>query len=78
MGLHRSDLKRRRRSDADLTRARNGLVKVKERARRDARMLETIKVGQLPYTPFVMSWLSRKLDKQAGKITPEDIKPLMS
>ncbi len=78
MGLHRSDLKRRRRSDADLTRARNKVVKVKERARRDARMLETIKVGQLPYTPVVMSWLSRKLEKHATRITPEDMKPLMS
>jgi hypothetical protein len=73
MGIHRSALKRRRRTDAAETKARNSTVKQKERARRDARMLETVKKGSLPYTPAVMSWLSRKLDMKASRISPEDI-----
>lgn len=56
--------------------AANNHVKTKERARREARMLETIKSGSLPYTPGVMSWLSRKLDKPATKIIDADLKTL--
>jgi hypothetical protein len=55
------------------SRTRNGILKVKERARRDARMTETIKKGKLPYTPAVMSWLSVKLDKPSKLITQADI-----
>lgn len=78
MGIHRSALKRRRRSDAAETRARNSLVKVKERARRDARMLEKVREGTLPFTPTVMSWLSRRLGKNSSRITPDDIKILVA
>jgi hypothetical protein len=78
MGIHRSALKRRRRSDAAETRARNSLVKVKERARRDARMLEKVRGGTLPFTPTVMSWLSRRLGKNSSRITPDDIKILVA
>ena len=78
MGMHRSALKRRRRTDAVMTKARNAGVKDNERARRDTRMLQTIKKGTLPYTPPVMSWLSRKLDKKASRITSEDIKIMMA
>ena len=56
--------------------AANRHVKTKERARRDARMLDTVKSGSLPFTPDVMSWLSRKLDKAASKITDADLKTL--
>ena len=78
MGLHRSAIRRQRRTDAAATRLRNGFVKVAERARRDARMVKTLHDGSLPYTPGVMSWLSRKLDKKASRITPEDVKALMT
>ncbi len=78
MGMHRSALRRRRRADAAETTTRNKIVKNKERVRRDARMLEKVAAGSLPYTPVVMSWLSRKLDKRAGRITPEDIKSLVT
>jgi hypothetical protein len=60
------------------SRHRNGILKSKERARRDARMLETVKKGKLPYTPPVMSWLSTQLDKPARLITPADIAQLLS
>lgn len=78
MGMHRSDIKRQRREDAQATRLRNRVVKDSERARRDARMVETLRAGQPPYAPVVMSWLSRKLGKRAGRITPEDIQPLIN
>jgi hypothetical protein len=66
-----------RRVDMAESRHRNGIVKTKERARRDARMLETVKKVKPPYTPPVMSWLSAKLDKPARLITPEDVKKLL-
>jgi hypothetical protein len=60
------------------SRYRNGILKVKERARRDARMLETVKKGQLPFTPPVMSWLSVQLDKRSALITQADIEKLVT
>ena len=77
MGLHRSALKARRRTDAAETRARSRIIKAKERVRRDARMTEKLKAGHLPYAPAVMSWLTRKLGKRADKITPEDVENLI-
>jgi hypothetical protein len=55
------------------SRRRNGVDKVKERARRDARMRETVKQGKLPFTPPVMSWLSTKLKKPSRLITQADV-----
>jgi len=55
------------------SRTRNGILKTKERARRDARMTEVVKKGKLPYGPSVMSWLSTKLDKPSRLITQADI-----
>ncbi len=54
----------------------NHKAKSRERIRRDARMLATVKSGSLPFTPDVMSWLSRKLEKAASKITDADLKTL--
>jgi hypothetical protein len=59
------------------SRLRNGIVKVKERARRDARMLEVVKKGTLPYTPPVMSWLSSKVNKPSRLITQSDVAKLV-
>ena len=67
-----------RRVDMAESRLRNGEVKVKERARRDARMLETVKKGQLPYTPPILSWLSVQLNKPGRLITQEDVQKLLS
>jgi len=78
MGVHRSELRRRRRTDAAETKLRNRPVKTKERARRDARMVEKLRTGSLPYAPTVMSWLSRKLDRGASKITHQDVQTLIS
>ena len=52
-----------RRADMAESRHRNGILKAKERARRNTRMLETLKQGKLPYAPVVMSWLSSQLGK---------------
>jgi hypothetical protein len=60
------------------SRRRNGLVKVKERARRRARLIEALKQGKPPYSPTVRSWLSAELDKPSKQITPEDIQRLLA
>jgi hypothetical protein len=66
-----------RRVDMAESRHRNGIRKSKERERRDARMLEIVKKGKLPFAPPVMSWLSEKLDKPARLITPEEVARLV-
>ena len=78
MGLHRTHRKHMERVDAIETMARNRVFKDRERARRDARMVNAVQAGQLPYPPAVMSWLSRKLDKPSTKITSEDDKTLLA
>jgi hypothetical protein len=67
-----------RQVDMRESRRRNGVDKVRERARRDLRMLEIVKKGKLPYLPPVMSWLSSKLDKPSRLITPDDVSKLTS
>ena len=78
MVLKRSVQHRHRQMDAIATKAVNRVLKASERKRRDARMIEKLNEGSLPYAPAVMSWLSRKLDKKATKITAEDVKTLLS
>jgi hypothetical protein len=78
MGVHRSALRHRRRSDAAETKLVNRVTKARERARRDARIMATLKAGSLPYSPTVMSWLSRKLDKKASRLTQEDVNAVLS
>jgi hypothetical protein len=65
-----------RQEDMAASRLRNGFLKVKERDRRDARMLATVQKGKLPFAPVVMSWLSGKLNKPSRLITPDDLKKL--
>ncbi len=62
-----------RRVDMAQSRHDNGILKTKERARRDLRMAELVRKGKPPYTPSVLSWLSSKLDKPARQITQEDV-----
>lgn len=59
--------------DALHTKARNRIFKDRERSRREARMIDAVRTGKLPYAPTVMSWLSRKLDKPSTKITSADV-----
>jgi hypothetical protein len=67
MGIRRVR-RMQRQFDMALSRRENGMVKSKERVRRDLRMTALVKKGSLPYTPPVMSWLSVQLDKPATKI----------
>ena len=72
---------RREQRQVDQARSRieNGTLKTKERERRDARMIGLIKkLGQLPYTPPVMSWLSTQLDKPSRLITQEEVNGLLA
>jgi hypothetical protein len=78
MKVTRSMFQAFRQQDAKDTWERNQRRKIPETARRDARMLARIKEDELPYTPDVMSWLSRKLKKPSRKITPDDVKALLA
>ncbi len=78
MKITRKLRREHRRGDALATRAENTIVKSKERARRDARMIEKIKGGSLPYSPTVMSWLSRQLGAKSSRITQDQVKTLLS
>jgi hypothetical protein len=73
---HRRERLDRRQADAAVQKGVNAVRKAAESTRRDARMLDIIKKGSLPYTPDVMSWLSRKLEKPSTKITAEDVATL--
>ena len=66
-----------RQIDMALSRITNGAEKKKERVRRQTRMVELIKKGQLPYTPSIMSWISAQLDKPTTRITQEDVDQLL-
>jgi len=75
---HRRQRLDQRDSDARAQKQVNKIRKGREHVRRDARMMDVVKSGSLPYTPDVMSWLSRELDKPSSKITSDDIATLMS
>jgi len=76
--MHRTHRRARDRQDARDTAAYNRVFKDRERARRDVRMLALVRSGTFPYAPVVMSWLSRQLDKPSQKISPKDIKSLLT
>lgn len=62
-----------RQFDMKQSRLLNGVLKVKERKNRDARMLAIIKKGKLPYLPSVMSWISGQLDKPSRLVTQAEV-----
>jgi hypothetical protein len=66
-----------RQADMKESRSKNGVLKVKERARRETRMKAILKKGKLPYTPPVMSWLSAQLEKPSSRITQADVDLLL-
>ena len=76
MGLRRVR-RQQRQDDMKVSRRVNGVLKKKERARRDVRMLGLLKVGQVPFIPSIMSWLSEKLDKPSTRITQADVDEIL-
>ena len=76
MKITRSIGMAQRKADAAEAKRVNRIKKSKERVRRDARMVATLKAGSLPFSPTVMSWVSRQLGKPSKKITAEDIQTL--
>jgi hypothetical protein len=66
-----------RQLDMKLSRRKNGALKLKERQRRQTRMIAILKSGKLPYTPPVMSWLSIQLDKPSKRITQAEVDALV-
>lgn len=77
MKISRSERRAMDQQDARETKAVNRAQKDAERGRRDARMIQKVKTGSLPYTPVVMSWLSDRLSKKASRITDSDVKSLL-
>ena len=77
MGLRRVR-RMQRQADMKLSRRVNGVVKKKERARRDLRMLGILKAQKLPFIPSVMSWVSEHLDKPSTRITQADVDALVN
>ncbi len=77
MGMRRIGSAERARKRAK-ARARNRPRKVRERATRDARMVTVLQGHALPYTPWVMSWLSTKLDKPSKAITQADVEGILA
>lgn len=73
MGLHRTHRRRADRLEAKETKAKNRVFKDAERDRRRTRVIAKIKAQKFPYTPAIMSWLSRELEKPASKISPADV-----
>jgi hypothetical protein len=71
---------RREQRATDMAESRrvNGLLKKKERARRQTRMVELLKQGKLPYTPAIMSWLSQVLDKPSTRIVQADVDKVLA
>ncbi len=71
---------RREQRQLDMKKSRllNGILKVKERKNRDARMVALVKKGKLPYLPSVMSWLSGQLDKPSRLITQSEVDALVN
>jgi hypothetical protein len=67
-----------RREDMAESRHRNGIRKAAERERRDARMIDVVRKGKLPFTPPVMSWLSTKLNKRSSLIRQDEVDKLVS
>lgn len=63
--------------DQKVSRRTNGMLKTKERARRDLRMREIIQKNKFPYTPSIMSWISAKLEKPTSAIVEADIQELL-
>ncbi|MSR32217.1 MAG: hypothetical protein EXR99_11995 [Gemmataceae bacterium] len=78
MDISRKQRKTLQKLDQRLSRQVNGKKKIKERARRDNRLVVALKKGQLPYTPIVMSWLSHKLNKPSKQITQADVSLVLS
>jgi hypothetical protein len=71
---------RREQRATDMAESRrvNGMKKMKERARRQTRMVELLKKGKLPYTPAIMSWLSQVLDKPSTRIVQADVDKVLA
>ncbi len=55
------------------SRLENGHKKRKERVRQDIRLKDLLTKGKLPYTPTIISMLSKKIDKPGTRITQADV-----
>lgn len=61
-----------------ISRPNNSFRKRKERDRREARLVQLLKAGQMPYTPAIITWLSERLEKPGAAITAEDVQTYLA
>ena len=67
----------RARNNAAVSRTKNGHLKRKKAATRDARMLALVKAGTFPFTPAIQSWISVQLGDRFNRITEAQVKELV-
>ncbi len=78
-GLRRKIRLDSRRDNQKNTRNENGVIKAKERVRRDIRIIEKIKAtSNEDYSPEVKSWISAATGKTFRQVTADDIKQLIA
>jgi hypothetical protein len=65
------------RDNGAISRTKNGHLKRKERAARDARMSKLISAGKFPFTPSIQSWISTQLGVPFTQVTEEQAKALV-
>jgi hypothetical protein len=64
------------RDNSAISRTKNGHLKRKERASRDARMAGLVKAGKFPYAPAIQSWISTQLGIPFTQVTEEQARAL--
>ncbi len=67
----------RARANGKISRIENGTLKRRERANRDAKMIELLKKGTFPYIPSIQTWVSEKLGKPFTQVTEAEAKELV-
>jgi cystathionine beta-lyase/cystathionine gamma-synthase len=78
MGTSRKLRKTLQQLDQRMSRSNNSARKIKERTRKNTRLVKALKSGKLPYTPTVMSWLSQAIDKPSSQIVQADVEKFVA
>jgi len=66
----------RARANGKISRIENGTLKRRERANRDAKMVELLKKGTFPYIPSIQTWVSEKIGKPFTQVTEAEAQEL--
>jgi|GEM_PF-196690 cystathionine beta-lyase/cystathionine gamma-synthase len=78
MGTSRKLRKTLQQLDQRMSRSNNSARKIKERTRKNTRLVKALQSGKLPYTPTVMSWLSQAIEKPSSQIVQADVEKFVA